>query len=133
MEMGTETHVFGRNLPKERPMVDLFHRQLVGGTVPLKNRIVMAPMTRTRTSDGDVPNALMATYYGQRASAGLIVTEATDVAPHRKGYVRTPGIYTDSQVEGWHSVTREVHRNGGVIFLQILHVGRLAHTSLMPN
>lgn len=78
-------------------MVDLFDSQLLGGAVPLKNRIVMAPMTRTRTSDGDRPNALMATYYGQRAGAGLIVTEATDVAPSSKGYARTPGIHTDAQ------------------------------------
>jgi N-ethylmaleimide reductase len=99
----------------------------------LKNRVVMAPMTRTRTSEGDVPNALMATYYGQRAGAGLIVSEATDVAPHSKGYARTPGIYTDAQVEGWRLVTNEVHRMGGAIFLQIWHVGRMAHTSLMPN
>lgn len=114
-------------------MPTLFDPHELGHRLILKNRVVMAPMTRTRTADGDVPNALMATYYGQRAGAGLIVTEATDVASHSKGYVRTPGIYTDAQVEGWRSVTREVHRNGGVIFLQIWHVGRLAHTSLMPN
>jgi len=114
-------------------MPTLFDPHELGHRLILKNRVVMAPMTRTRTSDGDVPNALMATYYGQRAGAGFIVTEATDVAPHSKGYVRTPGIYSDAQVEGWRLVTREVHRNGGVIFLQIWHVGRLAHTSLMPN
>src|SRR5258707_1359418 len=99
----------------------------------LKNRIVMAPMTRTRTSMGDVPNALMATYYGQRASAGLIITEATDVSPRSKGYAWTPGIHTNEQIEGWRSVTNEVHRNDGAIFLQIWHVGRMAHTSMMPN
>ncbi|WP_255550889.1 hypothetical protein [Granulicella sp. dw_53] len=93
----------------------------------------MAPMTRTRTSACDVPNALMATYYGQRASAGLIVTESTDVSVHSKGYGGTPGIYTSAQVDGWRLVTDEVHRNGGRIFLQIWHVGRMAHTSLMPN
>jgi N-ethylmaleimide reductase len=114
-------------------MVDLFEPQLLGGTVPLKNRIVMAPMTRTRTSEGDVPNALMATYYGQRASAGLIVTEATDVAPSSKGYARTPGIYTEAQRQGWRLVTDEVHRKGGGIFLHIWHVGRMSHPLLMPN
>jgi len=106
---------------------------LLGGTVPLKNRIVMAPMTRTRTSDGDVPNELMATYYGQRASAGLIVAEAADVAPSSKGYALTPGIYTEAQQQGWRLVTDEVHRNRGTIFLQIWHVGRMAHRSLMSN
>lgn len=114
-------------------MIDLFDTQLIGGTVQLKNRIVMAPMTRTRTSDGDVPNALMATYYAQRASAGLIVTEATDVAPSSKGYAMTPGIYTEAQLQGWRLVTDEVHRKGGTIFVQIWHVGRMAHSSLMPN
>jgi N-ethylmaleimide reductase len=75
----------------------------------------------------------MATYYGQRASAGLIVTEATDVSARSKGYARTPGIYTDAQVQGWRLVTEEVHRNGGKVFLQLWHVGRMAHTSMMPN
>lgn len=114
-------------------MIDLFERQLLGATVSLKNRIVMAPMTRTRTSEGDAPNEMMATYYGQRASAGLIVTEATDVAPSSKGYALTPGIYSEAQRQGWRLVTDEVHRNGGTIFLQIWHVGRMAHPSLMPN
>jgi N-ethylmaleimide reductase len=114
-------------------MVDLFDPKVLGGTVPLRNRIVMAPMTRTRTSDGDVPNELMATYYGQRAGAGLIVAEATDVAPSSNGYAMTPGIYTDAQLQGWRSVTDEVHRRDGTIFVQIWHVGRMAHPSLMPN
>ncbi|WP_448106284.1 alkene reductase [Pseudomonas azerbaijanoccidentalis] len=114
-------------------MIDLFDSQLVGGTVALTNRIVMAPMTRTRTSEGDIPNELMATYYGQRASAGLIVTEATDVAPSSNGYAMTPGIYTQDQRQGWRLVTDEVHREGGKIFLQLWHVGRMAHPSLMPN
>jgi N-ethylmaleimide reductase len=114
-------------------MIDLFESQLLAATVPLKNRIVMAPMTRTRTSDGDVPNALMATYYAQRASAGLIVTEAIDVAPSSKGYAMTPGIYTEAQRQGWRLVTDQVHRNDGTIFAQLWHVGRMAHPSLMPN
>jgi N-ethylmaleimide reductase len=114
-------------------MIDLFESQLVGGTVPLKNRIVMAPMTRTRTSDGDIPNELMATYYAQRASAGLIVAEAADVAPSSNGYAMTPGIYTEAQRQGWRLVTDQVHRNGGTIFAQLWHVGRMAHPSLMPN
>jgi len=114
-------------------MPTLFGACLVGDSLKLNNRIVMAPMTRTRTSEGDLPNALMAKYYGQRATAGLIVTEATDIAVHSKGYAWTPGIYTDAQVEGWRLVTDEVHRGGGKIFLQSWHVGRMAHTSLMPN
>src|SRR5262245_39634366 len=79
---------------KEMPMPSLFDPHELGHGLVLKNRVVMAPMTRTRTSEGDAPNALMATYYGQRAGAGLIVSEATDVAPHSKGYSRTPGIHT---------------------------------------
>jgi N-ethylmaleimide reductase len=114
-------------------MVNLFQPLMLGGAVPLKNRLVMAPMTRTRSSEGDIPNALMATYYGQRASAGLIVTEATDVSPSSKGYALTPGIHTEAQRQGWRLVTDEVHRNKGTIFVQIWHVGRMAHPSLMPN
>lgn len=114
-------------------MPDLFGPLNLGETIALKNRIVMAPLTRTRTSDGDVPNHLMATYYGQRANAGLIVTEATDVDRSSKGYAFTPGIYTMDQVRGWRIATEEVHRKGGTIFLQIWHVGRMAHPSLMPN
>lgn len=114
-------------------MADLFESLLLGGTVPLKNRIVMAPMTRTRTAPGDVPNALMATYYAQRASAGLIVTEATDVAASSKGYAMTPGIYTQAQQRGWRLVTDEVHKGKGTIFLQLWHVGRMAHPSLLPG
>jgi N-ethylmaleimide reductase len=112
---------------------DLFASLLLGGDVSLKNRIVMAPMTRTRTSPGDVPNELMATYYGQRASAGLIISEAIDVAPSSKGYAGTPGIYTDAQRQGWRVVTDEVHREGGTMFAQLWHVGRMAHPSIMPN
>jgi N-ethylmaleimide reductase len=114
-------------------MADLFDSLLLGAAVPLKNRIVMAPMTRTRTSEGDVPNALMATYYGQRANAGLIVSEVMNVAPSSNGYALMPGIYTQAQRQGWRLVTDEVHRRGGTIFAQIFHVGRMAHASLMPN
>ncbi len=114
-------------------MADLFEPLSLGGTVPLKNRIVMAPMTRTRTSEGDVPNELMATYYGQRAGAGLIVSEAIDVAPSSKGYAWTPGIYTDAQRRGWRLVTDEIHRKGGTVFAQLWHVGRMAHPSILPG
>jgi len=114
-------------------MPALFDPHELGDKLTLKNRVVMAPMTRTRTSDGDVPNTLMATYYGQRASTGLIVTEATDVSARSKGYAWTPGIYTNAQIDGWRLVTEQVHRNKGAIFLQIWHVGRMAHTSMMPD
>jgi N-ethylmaleimide reductase len=109
------------------------------GPVHLENRIVMPPMTRTRTSegdlptDGDVPNELMATYYGQRAGAGLIITEATDVDQSGHGYARTPGIHSEAQMRGWRLVTAEVHRHGGTVFMQLWHVGRLAHSSILPN
>ncbi|RLK33793.1 alkene reductase [Cupriavidus plantarum] len=98
------------------------------GHLRLPNRVVMAPMTRARSSQpGDVPNAMNATYYAQRASAGLIVSEATQISPQGKGYSFTPGIYSDAQVEGWRLVTRAVHRAGGRIFLQLWHVGRMSH------
>ena len=94
----------------------------------LPHRIVMAPMTRSRsTQPGDVPNAMMARYYAQRASAALIVTEATQISPQGKGYSFTPGIYSPAQVAGWRLVTDAVHAAGGRIFLQLWHVGRMSH------
>lgn len=103
------------------------------GSQQLNNRVVMAPMTRTRTSPGDEPNALMAKYYGQRAGAGLIISEAINIAPHGKGYLWTPGIFTPGQIAGWRQVTNEVHHHGGQIFAQFWHVGRMSHTSMMPD
>jgi N-ethylmaleimide reductase len=109
------------------------------GPIHLENRIVMPPMTRTRTSegdlptDGDLPNTLMAAYYGQRAGAGLIISEVNDVDPSSHGYARIPGIHSEAQVRGWRLVTDEVHRHGGTIFMQLWHVGRLAHSSILPN
>jgi N-ethylmaleimide reductase len=100
------------------------------GAVTLPNRIVMAPMTRSRsTQPGDVPNAMMADYYAQRASAGLIITEATQISQQGKGYSFTPGIYSPEQVAGWKLVTDAVHVAGGRIFLQLWHVGRMSHSS----
>lgn len=100
----------------------------------LKNRLVMAPMTRSRTSQpGDIPNSMMAKYYEQRASAGLIITEATQISLQGKGYSFTPGIYTKAQVDGWKQVTRAVHSKKGKIFLQLWHVGRMSHKSLHPD
>jgi N-ethylmaleimide reductase len=103
------------------------------GPLLLPNRVVMAPMTRNRAGAGNVPTALNAEYYEQRASAGLIVTEATQVSPQGVGYPGTPGIHTDAQVEGWRRVTDAVHRAGGRIFLQLWHVGRISHPSLQPG
>jgi N-ethylmaleimide reductase len=97
------------------------------GDLELNNRLVMAPMTRSRALDGNVPNPHAAIYYGQRASAGLIVTEATQVSPQGVGYIRTPGIHSAAQVAGWKTITDAVHRAGGTIFLQLWHVGRISH------
>ena len=97
------------------------------GHIDLGNRLVMAPMTRSRAIDGNVPNPLAAAYYAQRASAGLIVSEATQVSPQGVGYIRTPGIHSAAQVAGWTAVTDAVHRAGGKIFLQLWHVGRISH------
>jgi N-ethylmaleimide reductase len=104
------------------------------GDLDLPNRIVMAPLTRNRAlPDGDVPHALNAEYYAQRASAGLIITEASQISPEGKGYAWTPGIYSGAQVDGWKQVTDAVHANNGRIFVQLWHVGRISHTSLQPN
>jgi N-ethylmaleimide reductase len=97
------------------------------GGFELRNRLVMSPMTRSRALDGNVPNPLAATYYAQRAAAGLIITEATQVSPQGVGYIRTPGIHSVEQVAGWRQVTEAVHRAGGKIFAQLWHVGRVSH------
>lgn len=97
-------------------------------SLALNNRIVMAPMTRARTMQpGNIPNDLMAQYYAQRASAGLIITEATQISDDSQGYSFTPGVYTAEQIEGWKKVTAAVHEAGGKIFNQIWHVGRVSH------
>ncbi|ELV8577444.1 alkene reductase [Vibrio vulnificus] len=94
----------------------------------LQNRVVMAPMTRARTSQpGNIPNAMMATYYKQRASAGLIISEATQISDDSQGYSFTPGVYTDEQVAGWKSVTQAVKSLGAAMFCQLWHVGRVSH------
>jgi 2,4-dienoyl-CoA reductase-like NADH-dependent reductase (Old Yellow Enzyme family) len=96
------------------------------GALTLRNRIIMAPLTRKRAGDERVPNALMAKYYSERASAGLILTEATSVTPQGVGYAATPGIWSQEQVAGWKLVTEAVHAAGGKIFLQLWHVGRVS-------
>ena len=103
------------------------------GPITLSNRIVMAPLTRSRADDAGVPGELQATYYAQRASAGLIITEATNISAQGKGYIRTPGIWTPEQVAGWKLTTKAVHDKGGRIFLQLWHVGRVSHPDLQPG
>ena len=99
----------------------------------LRNRIVMAPLTRSRACKGDVPGELNAEYYEQRAGAGLIISEASQVSKQGQGYLWTPGIYTPEQLAGWKKVVSAVHNHGGKIFLQMWHVGRISHTTLQPN
>ena len=101
-------------------------------SLELANRAVMAPMTRSRAVDGNTPNALMADYYGQRATAGLIITEGTSPSPNGLGYPRIPGLFNDAQVRGWKAVTDAVHAKGGKIFVQLMHTGRVAHVANLP-
>jgi N-ethylmaleimide reductase len=103
------------------------------GSLTLANRIVMAPLTRNRAGPGFVPGDLAAEYYGQRASAGLIISEATQISRQGQGYQDTPGIYTQEQVDGWRKVTKAVHNKGGRIFLQLWHVGRVSHVDLQQD
>lgn len=112
--------------------LDLFSPAKLG-SITLKNRMVMAPLTRNRAGEGGVPQALNVTYYEQRATAGLIITEATPISDMAHGYPALPGIYNDAQVAGWKKVVDAVHAKGGKIVSQIWHVGRISHPSLLPN
>ncbi|MFJ3804678.1 alkene reductase [Streptomyces sp. NPDC090088] len=103
------------------------------GELSLPNRIVMAPMTRSRAADGNVPTPLMAEYYAQRASAGLIISEGTQISQQGQGFAWTPGLHNEEQVAGWRLVTDAVHAAGGRMFAQLWHVGRISHTSLQPD
>jgi N-ethylmaleimide reductase len=124
--MQVNAAIASRPSPTEESLDPVFlpHRL---GKIELKNRLVMAPMTRSRALEHHVPNPIAASYYAQRASAGLIVTEATQVSPQGVGYVRTPGIHSAEQVAGWARITQAVHSAGGKIFLQLWHVGRISH------
>jgi len=102
------------------------------GSIEVKNRVVMAPMTRCRAI-GNVPNELIAEYYQQRSGAGLIITEGTSPSPNGLGYARIPGIFNKSQIEGWKKVTTAVHRGGGKIVVQLMHTGRISHILNMPE
>lgn len=108
-------------------MPTLFDPLQLGDIALLPNRVLMAPLTRCRASNGRVPNAMMAEYYTQRASAGIIFSEATSVDPMGVGYPDTPGIWSGEQVEGWKNITKVVHKAGGRILLQLWHVGRISH------
>lgn len=111
---------------------ELFETGVVGD-VEVKNRIFMAPLTRNRAQDDGTPKEMAIEYYRQRAGAGLIVTEATQISAMGKGYLDTPGIYLPKHVEAWRKITDAVHDEGGVIFCQLWHVGRISHTSLLPD
>lgn len=115
-----------------KPTVDLLSPITVGA-VELKNRIVMAPLTRNRASEGNVPNAMNVEYYRQRASAGLIISEGAQIAAEGIGYPATPGIHSPEQVAGWKKVTEAVHKEKGKIFLQLWHCGRVGHSSMLPG
>ena len=103
------------------------------GAYELKNRMIMAPMTRNRAGRGNVPQPMNALYYAQRAGAGLIITEAAQVSPQGLGYPDMPGIYSPEQISGWRLVADLVHKRGGLIFLQLFHCGRISHPSLQPG
>ena len=109
----------------------LFEKNTVG-QLQLNNRIVLAPLTRSRAI-GNVPNDLMALYYSQRAAAGLLITEGTSPSPNGLGYARIPGLYNQAQVEGWKQVTQAVHKKAGRIFVQLMHTGRVSHPANMPS
>ena len=111
----------------QNPATNALFAPAVLGTLPLTNRIVMAPLTRSRAAPGNVPQALNARYYAQRASAGVIISEATQITPQGQGYPKTPGIHSQEQIAGWQGVTQAVHARGGKIFLQLWHVGRISH------
>lgn len=113
-------------------MNDILYTPYQLGSIELKNRIVMAPMTRSRAIDY-IPNDIMAKYYAMRADAGLLITEGTAPAANGLGYARTPGLFNQAQVEGWRKVTDAVHANGGHIFVQLMHVGRVGHPDNAPE
>src|SRR5689334_7644989 len=114
-------------------MATVFDAYDLGGT-KLSNRIAMSPMTRNRAfGPGLSPTELNAEYYAQRAGAGLIITEGTQPSEGGQGYVNTPGLHSEEQIAGWRKVTDAVHANGGVIFVQLMHTGRIGHPSLLPG
>lgn len=122
-------HLAHREMNKKAPLL----KSIRIGRYNLKNRVVMAPLTRRRATDDMVPVDIMKTYYEQRASAGLIISEATNISPQALGYMNSPGIFTSEQIKAWQPITNAVHQSGGVIFLQLWHVGRVSHPYLQPG
>lgn len=118
-----------REMNKKAPLL----KPIKVGKYNLKNRVVMAPLTRRRATDDMVPLDIMRIYYGQRASAGLIISEATNISHQAFGYMNSPGIFMPEQIEAWKPITEAVHQKGGCIFLQMWHVGRVSHPSLQPD
>ena len=116
-------------MPDQKPLFSPFTL----GPLTLPNRLIMAPLTRNRAIAGEVSGPLAAEYYGQRASAGLLITEASQISQQGQGYQDTPGIFSPAQIEGWRQVTDRVHAEGGRIFVQLWHVGRVSHVSLQPG
>lgn len=114
-------------------MSNILFESLKVGDLTLPNRIIMSPLTRQRASEGRIPNEMMAEYYGQRASAGLIISEATIVDPMGAGYADTPGVWSSEQIEGWKKITSSVHSKGGRIFLQLWHVGRISDPEFLKG
>ncbi len=112
---------------------EILFKPLTMGALELPNRVLMAPLTRNRAHPDGTPHEMAISYYRQRASAGLIFSEATQISPMGKGYINTPGIHSDAHVAGWKRITDAVHAGGGRIFLQLWHVGRISHTSLLPD
>lgn len=113
--------------------MSVLFKELKLGSLKLKNRIIMSPLTRARAINNRIPNDLMAEYYKQRSSAGLIISEATAVTPMGVGYANTPGIWSDEQINGWKKITDTVHANDGKIFLQLWHVGRISHPMFLDG
>jgi len=133
--MADKTKIASQEYPQDRSETndfDLFQPVQLG-RYQLANRIVMAPLTRSRAGADGVPSPMMAEYYAQRASAGLIIAEGTNISPQGRGYAWTPGIYNHAQIEGWRAVTAAVHARGGRIFPQLWHVGRISHPTLQPG
>jgi len=130
--MGFKVDLSSRITKKEETMAQLFD-PLKMGALNLPNRVIMAPLTRMRSKPGNIPWELNATYYAQRATAGLIISEATQVCQEGQGYPGTPGIHSEDQVQGWKKVTEAVHKANGRIFLQLWHVGRISHRSHQPG
>lgn len=114
-------------------MTHLLFQPFESGSLRLRNRMVMAPMTRRRSGPGFIPQEMNVVYYRQRASAGLIITEGSQISPQGYGYMNSPGIYTQEQTEGWRMITKAVHDEGGCIFLQLWHVGRISHPLLQED